>query len=380
MAFPSMQPMQPMTFSGMNFDAFNAQTNSQKQDQKSSQAASTGDASAGSGQIASNQNSNMLTNGRPRFVQPMQPMTFSGMNFDAFNAQTNAQKQDQKSSQAASIGDASAGSGQIASNQNSNMLTNGRPRFVQPMQPMTFSGMNFDAFNAQTNAQKQDQKSSQAASIGDASAGSGQIASNQNSNMLTNGRPRFGTVTGAHNVPAEFLHWQPMTFGIMNFDAFNGQTNAQKQKQKASQAASTGDPSADSGQIASNQNSNMLTNANGPLTNAGSQGGCAGGNCALSGAAQLQAGDQSQGQKQGANQNLLGQKGSNGLQMPNLLNNNMFNNANLNAQKQTQKTSQAASTGDPSADSGQIASNQNSNMLTNANGPLTNAGFPGRLR
>lgn len=162
---------------------------------------------------------------------------------------------------------------------------------------------------------------------------------------------------------------EPVQFGNMNMDAFQMLHQMQSQKQKQTNAAATGDASADSGILSSDQTSNMLANNNGTLTNAGSNAGCAGGNCALSGAAQLTAGDQHQIQKAGNNQSVFAGKnaapGRNGIP----ISNNFMNSQNMDIQKQIQKQFQigGAATGTASG-TGNVTSQQNTVGETNANG------------
>ena len=137
--------------------------------------------------------------------------------------------------------------------------------------------------------------------------------------------------------------------------------NRQKQGQSQGNAAATGDASADFGSLQSLQNSNTLTRVNGTNSQAGSQAACSGGNCGLSGAAQLSA--QGQGQKQlqfGTlgnlnNLNLLG--GSLGIQ-----------NRTSQRQKQSQSAISGASVGQGNAALGNITSVQNTQGDTSDRG------------
>ena len=85
-------------------------------------------------------------------------------------------------------------------------------------------------------------------------------------------------------------------FPKMNFGTMSQMQANQNQGQTQGQGASTGEGSADSGVLSSVQNSNTFTGANGTTSNAGSLGGCSGGNCNVGGAAQLGASGQFQSQ------------------------------------------------------------------------------------
>jgi hypothetical protein len=180
---------------------------------------------------------------------------------------------------------------------------------------------------------------------------------------------------------ADFPEMAPLSlpgFNNMNFGAMQFQKIGQGQSQKQASQASTGDVSADFGTANSNQNSGSITNDNGVQSNAGSNSGCSGGNCALNGAAQLTAGDQSQSQSQALNQNLSGSKlGFLGLglsfpegqlQFP-VINNHLSNqNANIQKQKQVQTQIGGAANGVGSVTLGNVSSVQNTVGETNKNG------------
>lgn len=155
------------------------------------------------------------------------------------------------------------------------------------------------------------------------------------------------------------------TMAPLNVNSMSQMQNMQLQKQTQGQSASTGDASADFGTIQSQQNSNTKTGPNGTDTNAGSLGACSGGNCAVNGAAQLNAQGQGQVQHQGVGQNLFANQGSmfsNGL----LTNSNMMANNVIQSafQKQNQNQISGAAVGSGTAGVGNVTSLQNTQGKT----------------
>jgi hypothetical protein len=145
----------------------------------------------------------------------------------------------------------------------------------------------------------------------------------------------------------------------MNIQAMTQLSNLQMQNQSQGNAASTGTGAADFGLLQSLQLSNTKTGENGTETMAGSQGACAGGNCGLSGAAQLTAQKNNQLQKQSSGQNLLDQSGSL-LQGGIPMNANLLASSALQHQLQLQNQNQisGASVGNANAALGNVSSVQ----------------------
>ncbi|GAV03177.1 hypothetical protein RvY_13642 [Ramazzottius varieornatus] len=161
------------------------------------------------------------------------------------------------------------------------------------------------------------------------------------------------SISSAISAPSfTFQTMAPIQFGNMNFNTMQQMQNRQRQGQSQGNSAATGDASADFGSLQSLQTSNTLTGVNGTNSQAGSQGACIGGNCGLSGAAQLSAQGQSQ------KQNQFGTMAS--LNNLNLLGGN-FGTQNFASQRQRQSQSaiSGAAVGQGNAALGNITSVQN---------------------